>query len=101
MTRKRSESVDYASECTVCVEYEDGGTDRRLVYERPQMQLPHRRLTRVDLMKIARYPTDQALAEEARAIFSDMQEKGQIGKHAALGRIFIARTAFAALEMDL
>ena len=78
----------------------DGGARNRLVYERPQMQLPDRRLTELDLMKIPQYQTDDALTEEARAIFSDIQDKGRIDSHTVLGRIFIARTA-AALEMDL
>ena len=64
------------------------------------MQLPDRRLTELDLMKIPQYQTDDALTEEARAIFSDIQDKGRIDPHTVLGRIFIARTA-AALEMDL
>ena len=32
MTRKRSDSIDYASECTVCIDYQDEGTVKRLVY---------------------------------------------------------------------
>src|SRR3954463_4079863 len=101
MTPKRSKSIDYASECTVCVEYEDEGTVKRLVYERPQMQLPDRRLTELDLVKLSQYQTDDALTEEGRAIFSAMRDKGRIGSDAVLGRVFIARTAAAALEMDL
>jgi len=101
MTPKRSDSIDYASECTVCIDYEDEGTVNRVVYERPQMQLPDRRLTQFDLMKLAQYQTDDALTEEARAIFSDMQRRRQIPAAAVLGRIFIARTAAAALEMNL
>jgi hypothetical protein len=65
------------------------------------MQLPDRRLTEPDLMKLSQYQTDDALIEEVRAIFSDMQDKGRIGPDAVLGRVFIARTAAAALEMDL
>ena len=65
------------------------------------MQLPDRRLTALDLMKLSQYQTDDALTEEARAIFSDMQDKGRIGSGAVLSRVFIARTAAAALEMDL
>lgn len=101
MTPKRSDSIDYATECTVSIDYEDEGTVKRLVYERPQMQLPDRRLTELDLMKLSQYQTDDALTEEARAIFSDMQDKGRIGSGAVLGGVFIARTAAAALEMDL
>ena len=101
MTPKRSDSIDYASECTVCIDYQDEGTVKRLVYERPQMQRPDRRLTALDLVKLSQYQTDDALTEEARAIFSDMQDKGRIGSGAVLSRVFIARTAAAALEMDL
>jgi len=101
MTARRSDSVDYTSQCTVCVDYQDGGTVKRLVYQRPPTQLPDRRLTELDLMQLSQYQTDDALTEEARAIFSDMQEKGHIGPDAVLGRIFVARTAAAALEMAL
>ena len=101
MTPKRADSIDYASECTVCIDYEDEGTVKRLVYERSQIQLPNHRLTELDLMKLSQYQTDDALTEEARAIFSDMRDNGRIGSGAVLGRVFIARTAAAALEMDL
>lgn len=101
MTPKRSDSINYASECTVCIDYQEKGTVKRLVYERPQMQLPDRRLTELDLTELSQYQTDDVLTEEARAIFSDMLEKGRIGSDAVLGRVFIARTAVAALEMDL
>jgi hypothetical protein len=101
MTVKRSDSIDYTSQCTVCVEYEDGGASNRLVYERPQIQLPDRPLTEVDLIRISQYPNDDALTEEADTIFSDMKANGRVGPQAQLGRIFIARSAAAALEMDL
>lgn len=101
MTPKRSKSIDYASECTVCIDYQDDGPVKRLVYERPQVQLPDRQLTGFDPMKLSQYQTDDALTEEARAVFSDMHEKGRIGPGAVLGRVFIARSAAAALEMDL
>ncbi len=39
MTPKRFESIDYASKCTVCIDYQDEGAEKRLVYERPQMHL--------------------------------------------------------------
>ena len=65
------------------------------------MQLPYHRLTELDLMKLSQYQTDDALTEEARAVFSDMQDKGRIDSDAVLSRVFIARTAAAALEMDL
>ncbi len=52
-------------------------------------------------MNISQYPTDNTLTEEARATFSNKQDKGRIGPDAVLGRVFIARTAAAALEMDL
>ncbi len=101
MPVKRSDSIDYTSQCTVCIEYEDGGTRNRLVYERPQIPVPDRPLTEFDLVRMSRYPDDRALTEEAHAIFSDMQAKGRVGSHAVLGSIFIARNAASALEMDL
>lgn len=97
----RSDSINYAVQCTVCIDYSDGDAVGRLVYERPQMQLPDRPLTELDVQKLARYPDDHALTEEARAIFADMRNTGRIGGHAELGRIFIARSAAAALEMGL
>ena len=75
--------------------------EKRLVYECPQMQLPDRRRTALDPVKLSRHQSDNALTEEARAIFSDMQDRGRIGSGVVLGRVFIARTAAAALEMDL
>lgn len=101
MALKRSESIDYTSQCTVCIDYEDGGTTNRLVYERPQIQMPDGPLTELDRVRLSQYPNDEVLTEEARAIFSDMQDKGRIGQQAVLGSIFIARSAAAALEMDL
>jgi len=101
MALKRSDSIDYTSQCTVCVDYEDGGTTNRIVYERPQIQVSHGPLTELDRVRLSQYPNDDVLTEEARAIFSDMQDKGRIDHQAVLGSIFIARTAAAALEMDL
>ena len=101
MTTKRSDSIDYASQCTVCIEYQDERALNRIVYERPQMPLPEGQLTQADLIKLSQYQTDGELTEEAQAIFSDMQRNGRIGRNTSLGRVFIARTAAAALEMDL
>jgi hypothetical protein len=101
MTPTRAESIDYTSQCTVCVDYDDSGRADRLVYERPRMQVPDRPLTDLERVTITQYATDAELAEEARGIFADLQSKGRIGPHAVLGRIFIARTAAAALEMNL
>ncbi len=101
MALKRSDSIDYTSQCTVCVDYEDGSTTNRLVYERPQIQVSDGPLTELDRVRLSQYPNDGVLTEEARAILSDMQDKGRIGHQAVSGSIFIARTAAAALEMDL
>jgi hypothetical protein len=48
MTPSRSESIDYTSQCTVSVDYGEGGTGKRIVYERPQMQVPDRPLTELE-----------------------------------------------------
>jgi hypothetical protein len=101
MTGKRSDSIDYGSQCTVCIDYHDGGAKNRLVYERPQVQVPDRPLTKFDRLRMSQYPDDAALTEEAHAIFSDMKAKGRVGRRGELGGIFIARSAAAALEMDL
>lgn len=101
MTPKRSDSIDYTSNCTVCIIYVDAGFENRLVYERPQMQLPDRPMTSAERRQVGQLPTDATLTTEARAIFSDMKRKNRIGASAALSSVFIARTAAAALEMDL
>lgn len=100
MTR-RSNSIDYAAQCTICIDYDELGVTNRLVYERPQMQIPDRPLTAFEQMRLAQYPDDEALTMEAKAIFADMRRNGRIGESVTLGSIFIARTAAAALEMDL
>ncbi len=101
MTSKRSNSIDYTTNCTVCIIYVDAGVENRLVYERPQMQLPNRPMTAAERKQMGQLPTDSALTTEARAVFSDMQMKSRIGTSAALRTVFIARTAAAALEMNL
>ena len=85
MTPKKSDSIDYELECTVCIEYQDEGTVKRLVYERPQVQLPDRRLTELNLMRLSQYQTDDASTEEARAIFSDMQDNGHVSSGGGVG----------------
>jgi hypothetical protein len=101
MTKNRHESIDYTKNCTVCVSFDDAGTENRLVYERPQMLIPNRPLTTADRMQIERFPDNDALTIEAKAIFSDMQIKGRIGSATTLSSIFIARSAAQALEMSL
>ena len=101
MTPKRSESTDYTSLCTVCIDYEDAGVADRIVYERPQSQLPGGRMTALDLARLSQYADDETLTAEALAIFAEMKDKGRIGPHATVMSIFIARSAAAALEMNL
>ncbi|MBP1078664.1 hypothetical protein JOD63_002632 [Microbacterium terrae] len=100
MTR-RPDSIDYAAQCTICIDYEESGVANRIVYERPQMQLPERPLTAFERMKLSQYPDDEALTIEAKAIFADMRRTGRISQSATLGSIFIARTSAAAVEMNL
>lgn len=101
MTPNRSERIDYRENCTVCVTYVEASAMNRLVYERPQMQLPNRPLTAAERARVRQFPDDDALTKEAKAIFADMQIKGRIGRSSTLESIFIARTAAAALEMNL
>jgi hypothetical protein len=101
MTTKRSDSVDYKTQCTVCIDYEDSGATNRLVYERPQMLVADRPLTATERALILQYPNDDALTVEAKRIFQDMKSKGRIAASAKLASIFIARSAAAALEMRL
>ncbi len=101
MTNRRSDSIDYTVQCTVCIDYHQSGVENRIVYERPQMEIQHRPPTASERIQISQYPNDEALTIEAKAIFSDMQSKGRISSSAVLGSIFIARTAAAALEMNL
>ena len=97
----RANSIDYASQCTVCIDYQDQGAQGRIVYERPQMQIPNRPLTPSELLQIARYPNDEALTKEAKTIFLDLQRKGSLTRRAKMDSIFIVRSAAAALEMEL
>lgn len=101
MTERRSDTVDYSSHCTICVTYDVDGIESRLVFERPQMQLPDRPLTTFDLVRLKQFPDDAALDVEARQIFADMKRNGRLAEGAVLRSIFIARTAAAALEMRL
>ncbi len=101
MTCKRSDSIDYLSQCTVCIDHHVDGAKNRLVYKRPQIQVPDRPLTEFERLRVSHYPNDEALTEEAHATFSDMKAKGRVGRGSELGGIFIARRAAAVLEMDL
>lgn len=101
MTSRRSDTVDYSTQCTVIITFHDGGREDRIVYERPQIQIPDGPLSTFDRIRISQFQTDDELTTEARAIFSDMKRNDRIGKDAALSSIFIARTAAAALEMGL
>jgi len=101
MNIKRSNSIDYTSQCTVCIDYEDGGAQNRIIYQRPQYQLPSSALTELDLVQLSRYPDDDALTREAGVIFSDLQSKERVGSGAVLKSIFVARNAASALEMGL
>ena len=87
--------------CTIFVTYEEAGAENRLVYERPQRQIPHRPLSLIERMQVAQFPNDEVLTAEAKAIFSDMQVKGRISMSAVLSSVFIARTSEAAREMTL
>ena len=100
MTR-RSDSIDYAVQCTICISYDESGIANRIVYERPQMQIPDRPLTAFERMRLSQHPDDETLTMEAKATFVDIRRSGRISESATLGSIFIARTSAAALEMDL
>lgn len=93
--------MDYSTECTVCVIVIEGGVENRIVYERPQVQLPNRPLTSAERARALQFANDDELTAEAMWIFDDMKRKGRVGETAELGGIFIARTAAAALEMNL
>ncbi|PPF41854.1 hypothetical protein C5B85_18205 [Pseudoclavibacter sp. AY1F1] len=93
--------MDYDSLCTVCIIYVEDDTEDRLVYERPQMQIPKGRLSAFDRIRISQFPDDDALTDEAKRIFIDMKRQRRIGASAAVRAVFIARTAGAALEMNL
>ncbi len=101
MTSHRHDSVDYTTQCTVIISYVDGDRQHRLVYERPQAQIPDGPLSTFDRIRISQFPTDDDLTIEARRIFADTKRNGRIGKTASLSSIFVARTAAAALEMGL
>jgi len=101
MSDSRANTIDYTTNCTVCIIYVEGGVENRLVYERPQMQIPNRPLSTPERARIAQMPDDQTLTVEAKAIFAGMRGKARITPSANLRSIFIARTAAAALEMSL
>ncbi|MCT2225843.1 hypothetical protein [Microbacterium paraoxydans] len=101
MTSRRSDTVDYSTQCTVLITFLDGEREDRIVYERPSTQIPDGPLSTFDRIRISQFPTDDELTAEARMIFADMKRNDRIGKSASLSSIFIARTAAAALEMNL
>lgn len=101
MTSHRSARIDYTSQCTVIITYLDGDRQDRMVYERPQPQVPDGPLSAFDRIRISQFPTDDELTIEARRIFADMKLKRRIGEAASLSSVFIARTAAAALEMGI
>lgn len=101
MTAKRSDSIDYTTQCTVCIDYVLSGVKDRIVYERPQMLVPDRRLTAAEAAQLAEFPNDAMLTSEAKWIFADMKNKGLISQSAELASVFVARSAAAALEMNL
>lgn len=101
MTTGRDRGVDYSTECTVCIIVSDEGVEKKVVYERPQVQLPNRPLTPAERARALQAPNDDELTVEAQWTFEDMRRKGRIGEKATLRGVFIARTAAAALEMNL
>lgn len=101
MTSHHSDGVDYTAQCTVIITYIEGGQQNRLVYERPQPQVPDGPLSAFDHIRVSRFPTDDDLNVEARRIFADMKLNDRTDKAASLSSIFIARTAAAAIEMGL
>jgi hypothetical protein len=68
MTIRQAGSIDYTAECTVCIIYDQAGVESRIVYERPQMQIPNRPLTASERAQILRLPNDEALTVEAKAV---------------------------------
>ena len=101
MSDTRATSIDYTTNCTVAIIFQDDGRESRLVYERPQMQIPDRPLSLAERAQIVKLPDDSQLTIEAKAIFRDMRLNGRISPSAVMQSIFIARTAAAALEMSL
>lgn len=101
MTSSRADTVDYTTQCTVLITYLDSDREDRLVYERPQTQVPAGPLSTFDRIRISQFPTDDELTVEARRIFADIKRNDRIGKSSMLSSVFIARTAAAALEMSL
>lgn len=101
MTSHHSARIDYTNQCTVILNYLDGDRQDRMVYQRPQSQVPDGPLSAFDRIRISQFPTDDDLTIEARRIFADMKLKRRIGEAASLSSVFIARTAAAALEMGI
>lgn len=101
MASRRSETVDYSRECTVLILFTDGELEHRIVYERPQPHVPAERMNVFDALRVSQHPTDEQLTAEAKWIFGDMKAKDRIPASSELMGIFIARTAAAALEMNL
>ncbi|TPW78071.1 hypothetical protein [Schumannella soli] len=101
MSPSKSSSVDYASQCTICIDYQAGERVDRIVYERPQAPVPDRPLTEADRVRLLRHPDDTSLTQEAQAIFADLKNRGELDPSAIVVGIFIARSAAAALEMGL
>lgn len=94
-------SERYATRCTVIITYIGGGREDRLVYERPQPQVPEDPLSTFDRIRVPQFPTADELTIEARWIFGDMKLNRRIGKAASLSSVFISGTAAAAVEMGL
>lgn len=101
MTSTRRDDVEYTTQCTVIITYVDGDRQDRLVYDRPQTQIPDGPLSTFDRIRISQFPTDDELTIEAQQIFADMKRNDRIGKTSALSSVFIARTAASAHEMGL
>ena len=73
MTSRRSDTVDYSTQCTVIISFHDHDREDRIVYERPQTQIPDGPLSTFDRIRISQFPTDDELTTEARMIFADMK----------------------------
>src|SRR3546814_12798544 len=75
----RASTANYTTQCTVLITYLDGDREDRLVYERPQTQVPAGPLSTFDRIRISQFPTDDELTIEARTIFADMK-RNEIGR---------------------
>ena len=101
MTSHRSDAIDYTTQCTVIITYINGDRQDKVVYERPQPNVPDGPLGAFDRIRVSQFPTDEDLTTEALRIFADMKLNGHIAEGASIRSVFIARTAAAALEMGL